>query len=55
MPTLKHFSNRHFWQNLRVMVVISQALENGQENFLLDMALRRKNALQLSHVMALKL
>jgi hypothetical protein len=55
IPTLKHFSKRHRWQNLRVIVLISQALEKGQENFFAETALRRKNALQLSHVTALKL
>lgn len=55
MPILKHFWRRHRWQNRRVITVISQHSLNGHEKSLLDSALRRKKALQLSHVTALKL
>lgn len=55
IPTVKHFCNRHFWQNRRVTTVTLQSSLNGHVNSLVDKAFRRKNALQLSHVMALKL
>uniref|UniRef100_A0A182SW79 Uncharacterized protein n=1 Tax=Anopheles maculatus TaxID=74869 RepID=A0A182SW79_9DIPT len=55
MPIRKHFSSRHFWQKRRVTTVISQFSLNGHVNPLVDSALRRKKALQLSQVTALKL
>lgn len=55
IPISKHFWSRHRWQNRRVTTVISQLSLNGHCIDLADRALRRKNALQLSHVIALKL
>lgn len=51
----KHFSRRHRWQNLRVTTLIVHEWENGQVSVFLESAFRRKNALQLSQVIALKL
>merc|ERR1711911_372956 len=55
IPIFRHFFNRHFWQNRLVMASILQLLSNGHINSLPFRALRLKNALHDSHVIALKL